>query len=188
MIHPCSRFSWNPSCIRARPRLSIPRPASREPKRVFSVQSKGLPDHPLHCTLSFTQARILGHPYTAIRAELLIHGSNPPLAALPSTHPVSRIVPPTLRNGYGPDSSFLYTQLNGICMSYPILNPVASFQPPYDGEIAHHEYLSNDAFRNHVPAGLSSFALAFSLCSPSTHSSQPRTAVSPALGPSLRST
>ena len=114
----------------------------------------------------------LATPYTAIRAELLVRGSSPPRSVLPSTHPVSRSVSLTHRNGFRPHSSLLRTQLNGLCMSYPILDPAASSQPPYDGEIARHGYPATYAFHNaadHVPAGLSSFAFAFPPCSPSTH-------------------
>ena len=39
-------------------------------------------------------------------------------------------------------------------MPYPILNPTASSQLPYDGEIARHEHLANYTFHDtadHVP-------------------------------------
>ena len=42
------------------------RAVGREPKQVFSMQSKGPPVHAPHCTLSSIQARILGHPYHAL--------------------------------------------------------------------------------------------------------------------------
>ena len=114
--------------------------------------------------------------FTAIRAELLVNGNSPPRPVLPSTHPFFRSVPLTHQNGCRPHFSLLSTQLNGLDMSYPIFNPTASSQPPYDGVIACHEYPGKYAFHNaadHVPAGLSSFALAFPPCSPSTHSRQP---------------
>ena len=114
----------------------------------------------------------LATPYTAIRAELLLCGSSPPRSVLPSTHPVPRSIPLTNQNGCRPHSSLLRTRLNGLCMSYPIFDPAASSQPPYDGEIARHGYPATYAFHNaadHVPAGLSSFAFAFPPSSPSTH-------------------
>ena len=73
--------------------------------------------------------------------------------------------PLTLRNGYHTYSPFLHTQPNGHCIPQPFcLRP----QSPYDGG---HEHLANYALDNsteHVPLGLSSFALASPLSSPST--------------------
>ena len=67
-----------------------PRVVSREPKQVFSIQSKDR-----WCILPIAlfpppKLDVAANPYTAIRAELLVHGSDPPDPALPSTHPVSR--------------------------------------------------------------------------------------------------